>query len=210
MIQIGISTSENPLDSPSKEERCATILSLRRLAILVALLLCHHPSFGQDLEYHDFDITRFAVLDNVSRLTEVLGNPDSITGAFRTGQVKYSIYHYPGLAIWVYDYENVVWSVEIVTPRYATSRGVRIGDSMKKVIGRYGPSEVFHVFTSYHETFDSTFHAYTEFRAYSLSIDHINSLNAAFFFKSGRVMRIILYLGGHDDWDPWDMLRKNK
>lgn len=100
--------------------------------LLSVQALAQEPSYA--LADSDFSIAGFGTLIDTNAALQVLGPPISRDTTLHT-------WHYDGLSIHFGTslYTSHVWLFRIDGPRYATRRGLHVGDSVARVVELYGP-----------------------------------------------------------------------
>ncbi len=97
------------------------------------------------LPEEDYCLADLNLMDSMEKVTSILGEL-TFTGSYINEMSEYTVNIYRGqgviLEIALYPVEEQIdyhlWSVEVLTPDYSTSRGIRTGDSIYEVSEQYG------------------------------------------------------------------------
>ena len=96
---------------------------------------------GVGLTEQDLRLAGLATGDNVKDVVKLYGNPAK-RRIFQWNNSNFEEYTYDGLKVVVLVNSNVnngkIFAVEVSIPRYATVKGIKVGDSMTKVTELYG------------------------------------------------------------------------
>ena len=115
---------------------------LSMLLLLIAILLT--PVFAAEaFTDRDYPLAGITFNDSLEKVKVLLGHltlVDSYVNEIAACEVK--VYKAKDVKISIASIdEGKVWSVEVFSPNYPTIRGIKVGNSSKKVIEKYGNPE---------------------------------------------------------------------
>lgn len=121
-------------------------LSSKQLLLAAALCLLasrHSHTQARPLEPADFVVAGIAdnypdldVALDMASVRQTLGRPDTITRSeFQPGDMT-TVWHYDGLFVAFGSISRI--GITLTSPRYATRRGLRVGDTEQRVLALYG------------------------------------------------------------------------
>jgi len=152
---------------------------------------------AQPLEAHDFRVGTLSLMLPVDSMLARLGHPDS-THTFQDDLwQEFIAYYYPRLVIWVNRNENTIWTIDDYDSTLATSRGIRIGDSVKSIDRVYPTKRIDTHSYRFARVgpYDVRFENYSEYRLYDYMRAEDDGWVLVLFTKDGILTKVLFYVG---------------
>ncbi|MEQ1591802.1 MAG: hypothetical protein ABL892_05370 [Thiobacillaceae bacterium] len=117
--------------------------TLRRFIVLLAITLAFSANvMGEvliQLGEEDFTVAGISIGTDSASVQRTLGKPKDVTNYAYTNDPsgKYSVWKYAGLLVHV-GVDKTVFGITIQTTKFPTKRGLKVGDSIGKLVKLYG------------------------------------------------------------------------
>lgn len=113
--------------------------NLAILLTLIAILLT--PVFAADsFTDSDYELAGIKFMDSLEEVEDTLGPLILVDSYFNEiASCDVNIYKAKDVKVSITSFgEGQVWSIEVFSPNYSTFRGIKVGNSVAKVIDKYG------------------------------------------------------------------------
>ena len=153
-------------------------------------------AIGQRLGEQDFQVGALSLKLQVDSMVARMGHPDS-TRTFLDEWEGFVAYYYPRLVIWVSKADSTIWTIDVYDSTLTTSRGVRIGNSVK-LIDRVYPTKPIHTYSNRFTRvgpYDDRFENYSEYRLYDYMPAEDEGWVLVLFTKDGILTKVLMYVG---------------
>jgi len=152
-------------------------------------------SFSQEFSKSDFIVSYIQLGSPVDSVAIHLGKAKKVKSLKGEG---FTAHFYDHLTIWLNDADNEIWAFDISDSSFKTHRGLKVGDSVKKVEDLYGKRnwtvEKFERLGPY----DYHFTNYSEATIYEYRPDEDSAWFIIFYIKQKKVVKILFYIGIED------------
>ena len=144
------------------------------------------------LSKKDFIIDRIAIDGSIDSAFAQLGPPLSMDSVDNEEVDGFHGFHFEGVIIWAELLTSRISSFVVSTPKLATSRGLRVGDSVRKLEKLYGKQDSGERLPDDH---DKRFGDYTTYKAYEYDQSDGNVFWAIFNINGSKIISMYFYRG---------------
>ena len=102
-------------------------------------------------------------------------------------------YHYDGFIVWADRRTHEISSFDISKNEFMTQRGLKVGDSINKLIKLYGKGESVDELHMLYDIYDVRFKDYTKVIFYEYHPSDNDAYTVFFYIKHDKVVRIFMY-----------------
>jgi hypothetical protein len=127
----------------SRAVRPKSVTTMRRFVALLAATLVFSVNVMAEglnqLGEEDFTVAGISIGTDSAFAQRTLGKPHDVSSYVYTNDTsaKYSIWKYAGLLVHVGE-DRTIFGITVQTAKFPTSRGLKVGDSIEKLVKLYG------------------------------------------------------------------------
>jgi hypothetical protein len=168
---------------------------MKRLLLCVALLISlASTGLGQRIGKPDMKVGFLTLGKPFDTVSAKLGRPDSLR-TFDQEWSGFTAHYYPRLIVWTNNQDQRIWAIDIYDTSIATARGLRIGDSTKKINTLYPTRGPERKKFSRVGPYDYSFKDYTNVFILENPIEEDKGWFLVLFTKNDRLVKMLYYLG---------------
>jgi hypothetical protein len=168
---------------------------MKRLLLCVALLISlASTGLGQRIGKPDMKIGCLILGEPFESVSAKLGRPDSVRTLDQEWR-GFMAYYYPRLIVWTENQDKRICAIDIYDTSFVTARGLRLGDSTKKINTLYPTRGPERKKFSRVGPYDYTFKDYTSVTILENSIQEEEGWFMVMFTKNDRLVKMLYYIG---------------
>jgi hypothetical protein len=154
-------------------------------------------SFSQGLKKSDFKVGYIELAGSLDSVTAHLGKAIRIE-RLSAEWYGFTLCSYEKLNVWLNDDDDKIWAFDISDSLLMTCRGLKIGDSVKKLEDLYSKREWTERKFSRVGPWDDHFTDYNEASIYEYWPTENDAWYIIFFLKKEKVVKILFYIGVYE------------
>ena len=168
---------------------------MKRCVVCVAIVFCFGSTgLAQRIERPDMKVGFLTLGASIESVSPKLGRPDSVR-TFDQEWSDFTAHYYPRLIVWTNNQDNGIWAIDIYDTSFSTARGLRIGDSTKRIRALYPKRWPERKTFSRVGPYDYPFKDYTSVTILENSIEKEEGWFMVMFTKNDRLVKMLYYIG---------------
>lgn len=171
------------------------------LAAAITFFACH-PCFCQSLSESDFKADFLKLQQSIDSVVARKGHAKRVE-KLKEEWEGFTAHYYDRLNVWVKEDNREIWAFDFSDTSFVTQRGLRVGDSVKKLEKSYGERKWTEKEFSRVGPYDHLFRDYAEVTIYDfwLEIDDADDGDVwymVFYIKDEKIVRVLCYVGVYE------------
>jgi hypothetical protein len=151
-------------------------------------------SFSEELNRSDFKVGFIELSCPLDSVIAHLGKAKRIE-KMKQEHEGFTAHFYENLTVWVTDDNSKIWAFDFSDSSFATTRGLKVGDAVKRLEQLYGERSWTVKEFSRVGPYDNDFNDYSEATIYQYWRDKNARWYIVFFIKNDKVVKFLLYIG---------------